>query len=120
MAQTDRKTPKTHIRRHGWKEALVLGSCLLFLGAVPIARAQAPALSLKDAMPVAEKSLQAAGTDMGRYYLYAITLSGSSKGSYWYFTYRLLVPSEYGTLFVKVYMNGTSDIEGGRSGPRYR
>jgi hypothetical protein len=121
MTQTDRKTPKTPDRRHGWKKALILGSCLLFLNVAPVAFAQPPSLSLKDAIPVAEKSLQSAGIDASLYYLYSITLTGSSRGSFWYFTYRLLLaPSEYGSVFVKVYMNGTSDIEGGGSGRRYR
>ena len=120
MTQIHRKTRPTHIRRHGWKEALILGSCLLFLTAGPIARAQTPALSLQDAIPIAEKSLKTAGIDTSLYYLYSITPSSSSRGSFWYFTYRPLTPSEYGSVFVKVYMDGTSDTEDSGSGRRYR
>ena len=73
---------------------------------------QAPSLSLKDSLPKAEDALTKANIDLNNYFLYSISFSHSSKGDYWYYTFRPNTPSEYGQIYVKVYMSGETEISG--------
>ena len=69
-----------------------------------------PTMNLKDSIPIAEKALTQTKVDLGQYYLYQVEYSLSSKGSYWFLTYRMR-SSDPSELFVKVYMDGTSSVE---------
>ena len=89
---------------------LLLSLSLLGLSMV---YAEAPSLSLKDSLPLAEKALIQAKVDVGRYYIFSVVFTGSSKGDYWYYTYRPIVPSESNEIFVRVYMTGEAEISGG-------
>ncbi len=69
-----------------------------------------PSLSLKDSIAVAEGALTLNKIDLSGYYLYSITFSRSSKGDYWYYTYRPKQASEYNEVFVKVYMDKSAEV----------
>ena len=85
-------------------------SCFIIFQSVPPVYAQEPSLSLQDSIAVAEAALKSNKIDVSEHYLYSITFSRSSKGDYWYYTYRPKTASEYGQIFVKVYMNGETEI----------
>lgn len=85
-------------------------SCFVIFQSVCPAYAQEPSLSLKDSIKIAEDALKRNNVDVSNHYLYSITFSRSSKGDYWYYTYRPKTASEYGQIFVKVYMNGEAEI----------
>ncbi len=80
------------------------------------AYAQTPTLALKDSIPLAEKAISKEKLDVSSHFLYSITLSGSGKGNYWYYTYRPKTPSAGDTIYIKVYMDGEVEIV---SGPRW-
>lgn len=84
--------------------------CFIILKSAHPAYAQEPSLSLKDSIKIAEDALKRNNVDVSDHYLYSITFSRSSKGDYWYYTYRPKTASEYGQIFVKVYMNGEAEI----------
>ncbi len=71
-----------------------------------------PTLALKDAIPVAEEALTKAGVDLSQYYLYQGEYSLSSRGNYWYLTYRARVTRRDNEIFISVYMDKTTDISG--------
>lgn len=97
---------KKHFAVCVWTAAVVLA--LIFS-----AYAQAPTLSLKKSIDLAETALNKTSVDLLQYYLYSITLSNSSQGQFWYLTYRPVNPSEYNEIFVKVYMDGSVGLSGG-------
>ena len=86
---------------------------LLFLAGTPKGFAQAPNLSLKDSIPIAEKALVDAKVIAGNYYIFSIVYSNSTKGSFWYYTYRPQTPSEFNQVYVKVYMDKTAEVQNG-------
>jgi hypothetical protein len=73
---------------------------------------QPPALAMKDSIPVAENSLAKANIDLARYYLYQIEYSSSSEGYYWFLTYQAINTQQDNEIFVKVYMDKSTDISG--------
>lgn len=83
------------------------------------ASAQAPGLTLKNSLKVAEEALAKASVDISRHYLYSITLSRDNQGSYWYYTYRPVTPNEFKEIFVRVYMDGSTQITNS-NGPLYQ
>ena len=89
---------------------IILGFGLWLNGFVSLAHSEAPTLSLKDSIPIAEETLAKANMNLGGYYLYAITFSRSSKGDYWYYTFSAKDGAEYSEIFVKVYMDKTAEI----------
>jgi hypothetical protein len=91
---------------------ILLGLCVL--ANTPAACAESlPTLSLKDSIPIAEAALSQALVSISDYYIFSITYTNSSKGSFWYFQYRPLSSSGSGQIFVKVYMDKTTEILGG-------
>ena len=93
---------------------------LLLIGALVFswiltASAQAPGLSLKDSLKMAEEALAKAAVDTSHHYLYSITLSRDNQGSYWYYTYRPVTPNEFKEIFVRVYMDGSTKITNSNS-----
>lgn len=80
------------------------------------AYAQAPTLPLKKSIELAETALDKTSVDPTKYYLYSVTLTNSSKGRFWYLTYRAISPSEFNELFAKVYMDGSVGLSGGPFG----
>lgn len=89
--------------------------CALWLLTVTFsAYAQAPNLSLSKAVELAQKTLAASNrVEDEDYYLFSVILTNSSKGQYWYHTYRSIQPSEYNEIFAKVYLNGSVELSGG-------
>ena len=100
------------------KFLIFLMSCLLALQNVYQARADAPSLSLKDSIKIAEEALAKAKINVSDHFLYSIIFYHASKGDYWYYTYRPKTPSEYNEIFVRVYMDATTEISGGGSSRR--
>ncbi len=98
--------------------AILILSTMLFQNALP-ACADDPSLTLKASIAIAEEALAKAKIDISGHFLFSVTLTHSSKGDYWYQTYRPRTPSEYGGIFVKVYMNGEAEITGAQA-PRGR
>lgn len=94
--------------------ALILCLCL------SSAFAEVPSLSLKDSLPLAEAALKKADVALDNYYLYSITFNHSEKGSYWTHIYRPKTASEYGEIFVKVYISGETELSGGQFSQRRR
>ena len=90
---------------------------LFFFSGTPACHAQAPDLSLKDSMPIAEKALANAKVKIENYYIFSIAYTNSSKGSFWYYTYRPQTPSEYNQVYVKVYMDKTAEVKNGNEKP---
>lgn len=91
---------------------VLFGYCVL--ANTPAACAESlPTLLLKDSIPIAEAALGQARVDISEYYIFSITYTNSSKGSFWYFQFRPLSSSESGQIFVKVYMDRTTEIIGG-------
>ncbi|MFA5039494.1 MAG: hypothetical protein WC732_07430 [Candidatus Omnitrophota bacterium] len=86
---------------------------LLILLTVCAAFAQAPGLPLEKAIEIAQKALTATTVPMENYYLFSVILTNSSKGQYWYHTYRAIRPSEYNEIFAKVFMDGSLELSGG-------
>ena len=98
---------------------LVLFLCLSVVG--PLAAA-APTMALRDAAEAAEKSLEKEGVALDQYFLYSVTLQNDSSGGYWKCTFRPVEGGRagYGQIFVKVYMNGTTDVSLPDMPVRYR
>lgn len=96
------------------KRWTALVCAILFLTLAGAVRAQAPNLSLLKAVELAQKTLAATNKiSFDNYYLFSVILTNSSKGQYWYHTYRAVQPSEYNEIFAKVYMDGRVEISGG-------
>jgi hypothetical protein len=93
-------------------------SIALVLSFLTLSWAQAPSLSMKDSIKLAEGALIKASMNLTDYYLYSITLAHASKGDNWYYTFRAVSPSEYNEVFVKVYMDGETEISGGALGKK--
>ena len=72
-----------------------------------------PTLSLKDSIPIAEAALSQALVNISDYYIFSITYTNSSKGSFWYFQFRPQATSGSSQIFVKVYMDKTTESVGG-------
>lgn len=90
---------------------IILAASLWFGGLVSCAYSQAPDLSLEKSMPAAEKALTDAKINLTDYYIYSITFSHSSKGDFWYYTYKSSTnKSEYNQVYIKVYMDKTAEI----------
>lgn len=82
--------------------------------------AQAPSLSLKEGIQVAEEALGLAKVDANAYFLYSVTYSHSAKGDYWYCTFKP-VAQGLKEIFVKVYVDKSTEISGAVSaGGPYR
>ena len=79
--------------KRGIKFFIALLVCLGVFQCVRPALADIPTLSLKDSVKVAEDALAKADIDLSNYYLFSIVFTNSSKGSYWYYTYRPNIPS---------------------------
>lgn len=88
-------------------------SCLIFSALVLPANAQAPALIVEKAIEIADKAVDDSVLDIKNYYLFSVVLTNSSKGQFWYHTYRAINPSEYNQIFAKVYMDGHVELSGG-------
>lgn len=97
---------------------LVFLAGLFFFGMMAVCRAEAPTLPLSDSIPAAEDALAKAKLKMDGYYLYGITLSNSSKGNYWSLAYRPLTPSERDQIYVKVYMDRTTEVAAPPGAPK--
>lgn len=91
---------------------LTLLLCLGLLS-LSLAYAQAPSLSLKDSIALADKALEQAKVNVGKYFLFSVVFTHSSKGDYWYYTYRPVEASEYNQVYVRVYVTGETEISGG-------
>lgn len=99
-------------RKQRWSVFLLAG--LLLTSSLSAALAQAPPLLLQDSIKIAEKSLDKVPfLDIKNYYIFSIQLTNSSKGNFWYYTLRAITPSEYNEIFVKIYMDGTTELSGG-------
>ena len=107
--------------RHAKKEKKMMKKtlagmiCVLLVFAFVVsALAQAPTLSLLKAVELAQKTLAATNKiKVDNYYLFSVILTNSSRGSFWYHTYRAIQPSEYNQIFAKVFMDGTVQLSGG-------
>jgi hypothetical protein len=90
----------------------------LFFGAAAVYADNAPAMPLKDSIPVAEAALTNAKIDVSGYFLYSITYGSLLGRTYWYFTYKPTSrATEIREIYVKVYENKSTEITGG--GERY-
>ncbi len=69
-----------------------------------------PALTLENSLKIAQEELEKASFNISNHYIFSITLTNSSDGAFWYYTYRSYQPSQYHEFFVKVYMDGTCTI----------
>ncbi|MFH0877236.1 MAG: hypothetical protein V1863_03325 [Candidatus Omnitrophota bacterium] len=100
------------------KRTIYLWTLIFILWAglyVPVAYSEIPTLSLQDSIPVAEEALASAQLKLTDYYIYSIMLSHAEKGFYWYYTLRSKQPSEYNQIYIRVYMDKTTEIRGGPS-----
>jgi hypothetical protein len=78
--------------------------------------AQAPSLSLQRSLELAEQTLEKTSVNLKNYYLFSVMLTNSSKGQFWYLTYRATTPSEFNEIFAKVYMDSSVELSGGPFG----
>ncbi len=69
-----------------------------------------PTLTLENSIKTAQEELKKANFDISNHYIFSIILTNSSKGSFWYYTYRPYQPSQYREFFIKIYMDGTCEI----------
>lgn len=72
----------------------------------------APSLSLKDSLPVAEKTIAQAKLDISNLYIFSIVYTHSSRGSYWYYTYRSASNAARSEVYLKIFMDGTTEVSG--------
>ena len=80
---------------------------------IPLAFCETPSLTLEDSIPVAQEAITKAKLNLADYFLYSITYSHSSKGNFWYYTIRAKQPSEYNQIYIKIYMDGSTEFSGG-------
>ncbi len=78
-----------------------------------------PALTLEKSIPIAQDALMKANFNIANHYIFSIIFTNSSKGRFWYYTYRPYNPSQYQEFFIKVYMDGTCDLSQAKA-PRGR
>ena len=98
------------------KSLLIITAFSLSLASLFPAYAEVPALSLKDSIPIAEQALANTDVKLQEYFLFSIVYTQSSKGSFWNYTFRPRVSTEsggYDQIYVKVYMDGGTDLSGG-------
>lgn len=68
-----------------------------------------PELTLENSIKIAQEELAKVKFDTSNHYIFSIILTNSSKGSFWYYTYRPYNPSQYKEFFMKIYMDGTCE-----------
>ncbi|MFH1692591.1 MAG: hypothetical protein ABIC68_08550 [Candidatus Omnitrophota bacterium] len=94
-----------------FKKILMISLLILCLAPTAVSLAQTPpTLILEDSIKIAHEELKKAEFDVSNHYIFSITLTNSSDGTFWYYTYRPYQPSQYREFFIKVYMDGTCTI----------
>lgn len=78
-----------------------------------MAQVAPPSLLLKDAIVAAENALTQARVDMSQYYIYSVVYTNSSRGTYWFFTYKTKTPSVSQEIHIKVFMDQKTEFSGG-------
>ena len=93
------------------KNLLILLIASFLISSAAIAFASAPQLLLKDSIPIAETTLAQNKIDPSQYFIFSVTYTNSSKGYFWYYTYRLINnPSVGQELHLKIYMDKTVEV----------
>jgi len=96
---------------------VALFSMVLLCASVATVFAQtvpAPSLDLKDAIEVAQQTIRnIKNVKLNDYYIYSVTYTNSSKGTFWYFLFKTIELTQGQEINVKVYMDKKTELSGG-------
>ncbi len=77
------------------------------------AQVPAPTLDLKDAIDIAQQAVMNLKVKLSDYYIYSVTYTNSSNGTFWYFNFKTIERTSGKEINVKVYMDKSTEFSGG-------